>query len=247
MGRPISSSTVNQFRYGALVLQGASPELVELQFTDTNTSSVLATELAQPRFVGGTYTVGNDEQSGVTGNAVQIYGGGTGSIPITFENSDFISTERGCRNQDNGRSAVWVEESFADFRNINVISGDFGLSYRSSAGKVTDSTINVNCNGVDINGMITIGSNEYPTNVSNNVITTADGTPITAYAGSLAEIHGNDLSGAASGSGIAVQSSRATIHGNDIGPIGGWNGLWLIGSFDVDAQNNTISDTARSQ
>ena len=244
-GVPFPVPTVNQFRYGALVLQGASPELVELQFTDTNTSSVLATELAQPRFVGGTYTVGNDEQSGVTGNAVQIYGGGTGSIPITFENSDFISTERGCRNQDNGRSAVWVEESFADFRNINVISGDFGLSYRSSAGKVTDSTINVNCNGVDINGMITIGSNEYPTNVSNNVITTADGTPITAYAGSLAEIHGNDLSGAASGSGIAVQSSRATIHGNDIGPIGGWNGLWLIGSFDVDAQNNTISDTAR--
>ena len=86
---------MNQFRYGALVLQGASPELVELEFTDTNTSSVLATELAQPRFVGGLYTVGNDEQSGVTGNAVQIYGGGTGSIPIVFENSDFVSTERG--------------------------------------------------------------------------------------------------------------------------------------------------------
>ena len=93
--------------------------------------------------------------------------------------------------------------------------------------------------------MISVGTKEYPTNVSNNVITTAQGTPITAYAGSLAEIHNNDLSGASGGSGIAVQSSRATIHGNNIGPIGGWNGLWLIGSFDVDAQNNTITDVAR--
>ncbi|MEC9137535.1 MAG: right-handed parallel beta-helix repeat-containing protein [Candidatus Thermoplasmatota archaeon] len=244
-GVPFPVPTVNQFRYGALVLQGASPELVELEFTDTNTSSVLATELAQPRFVGGLYTVGNDQQSGVTGNAVQIYGGGTGSIPIVFENSDFVSTERGCRNQDNGRSAVWVEESFAEFVNINVISGDFGLSYRSSAGKVSNSSLSVNCNGVDINGMITVGAKEYPTNISNNIISTVEGTPITAYAGSLAEIHNNDLSGASGGSGIAVQSSRAIIHGNNIGPIGGWNGLWLIGSFDVDAQNNTISDIAR--
>ena len=55
-GVPFPVPTVNQFRYGALVLQGASPELVELEFTDTNTSSVLATELAQPRFVGGLYT-----------------------------------------------------------------------------------------------------------------------------------------------------------------------------------------------
>ena len=91
---------------------------------------------------------------------------------------------------------MWVEESFAEFVNINVLSGDFGLSYRSSAGKVSDSSLSVNCNGVDINGMISVGTKEYPTNVSNNVITTAQGTPITAYAGSLAEIHNNDLSGA---------------------------------------------------
>ena len=244
-GVPFPVPIVNQFRYGALVLQGASPELVSLVFTDTNTSSVLATELAQPRFTGGTYVVGNDQQSGVTGNAVQIYGGGTGSIPIVFEDADFISTDRGCRNQDNGRSAVWVEESFAEFINVNVLSGDFGISYRSSAGKVSNSILNVNCNGIDINGMISVGSKEYPTNVTGNTITTAEGTPITAYAGSLAEIHDNTVSGSSGGSGIAVQSSRAKIHGNTIGPIAGWNGLWLIGSFDVDAQNNTISDIAR--
>ena len=244
-GVPFPVPIVNQFRYGALVLQGASPELIELQFTDTNTSSVLATELAQPRFIGGSYTVGNDQQSGVTGNAVQIYGGGTGSIPILFEDSEFFSTDRGCSNQDNGRSAVWIEESFAEFKDITVVSGDFGLSYRSSAGKVSGSTINVNCNGIDINGMISVGTNEYAANVSGNTITTAEGTPITAYAGALAEIHDNTVSGAAEGSGIGVQSSRVTIHGNTIGPIGGWNGIWLYGSFDVDAQNNTITNTAK--
>ena len=78
---------------------------------------------------------------------------------------------------------MWVEESFAEFVNINVLSGDFGLSYRSSAGKVSDSSLSVNCNGVDINGMISVGTKEYPTNVSNNVITTVQGTPITLMQG----------------------------------------------------------------
>ena len=32
---------------------------------------------------------------------------------------------------------------------------------------------------------------------------------------------------------------------NEIGPIGGWNGLWMYGSFDVIAENNTIFDTNR--
>ena len=32
---------------------------------------------------------------------------------------------------------------------------------------------------------------------------------------------------------------------NEIGPIGGWNGLWMCGSFDVITENNTIFDTNR--
>ena len=78
MGRSVPSSNRESISIWCFGIARSIPELVELEFTDTNTSSVLATELAQPRFVGGLYTVGNDEQSGVTGNAVQIYGGGTG-------------------------------------------------------------------------------------------------------------------------------------------------------------------------
>ena len=53
------------------------------------------------------------------------------------------------------------------------------------------------------------------------------------------------MSGAGEGSGIAVFSSYAEIMDNEIGPIGGWNGLWMYGSFDVIAENNTIFDTNR--
>ena len=75
-----------------------------------------------------------------------------------------------------------LDRVIAEFKDITVISGDFGLSYRSSAGKVSGSTINVNCSRVDINGMISVGANEYAANVLTDTITTPEGT-ITAYAG----------------------------------------------------------------
>ena len=49
-GIPQYISAVGEFRYGALVLDGASPTLTELSFNQINTSSVLTTNLAQPVF-----------------------------------------------------------------------------------------------------------------------------------------------------------------------------------------------------
>ena len=46
-------------------------------------------------------------------------------------------------------------------------------------------------------------------------------------------------------SGIAIESSEVLITNNNIGPVGGWNGLWLLGSFDVIAEHNNIHDIAR--
>ena len=52
-GIPQYITAVGEFRYGALVLDGASPTLTELSFNQINTSSVLTTNLAQPTFNGG--------------------------------------------------------------------------------------------------------------------------------------------------------------------------------------------------
>jgi len=244
-GIPFYIQLEYEYRYGALILDGASPTLRSMTFEDINTTSVLATNLAQPRFIGGEYVAGNDGESGVTGQAVQIYGGGTPVSPMTFESATFQSTQNGCGNRDGGRAAVWASQTFLRIDNSEVESGDFGFSIRNSAGSVTNTTIDVNCNGIDINSLKAIGDTNYDVEIADNVITTVQGSTITAYAGALVNIHHNELSGAGEGSGIAVYSSKADINNNIIGPINGWNGFWLLGSFDVIAENNTIFDTAR--
>ena len=244
-GIPFFIQMENQYRFGALVLDGASPTLRSMTFSDVNTSSVLATNLAQPTFIGGEYVAGNDGESGVTGQAVQVYGGGTPASPMIFRDATFQSTNRGCSNQDGGRSAIWASQTFIKVERSFFIGGDFGLSIRNSAGEVSNTSIDVRCNGIDVYGTKGIGSTVYNVKISNNVITTIDRTPITAYQGADVLIENNELSGAIEGSGIAIRDSNAQIHGNDIGPIGGWNGLWLLGNFDVIAENNSILNTAK--
>ena len=160
---------------------------------------------------------------------MQIYGGGTPISPMVFQDATFQSTNKGCGNRDGGRSAIWASQTFIRVENSDFAGGDFGISIRNSAGKVTDSTITVTCNGIDVNSLKAIGNTEYDVEIANNIITTTQRTPITAYAGADVRIHNNELAGAGEGSGIAVYSSKAEIHNNDIGPIGGWNGLWLLG------------------
>ena len=57
-GMPYYIQSVGEFRYAALVLDGASPTLTELSFSQINTSSVMTTNLAQPIFNGGDFAVG---------------------------------------------------------------------------------------------------------------------------------------------------------------------------------------------
>lgn len=244
-GIPFYIQLEYEFRYGALILDGASPTLRGMVFEDINTTSVLATNLAQPTFIGGEYIAGNDGESGVTGQAVQIYGGGTPISPMVFEGASFQATSKGCGNRDGGRHAIWASQTFIRIDNSEVTGGDFGFSIRNSAGKITNSTLTVDCNGIDVNSLKAIGDTEYNVEIAYNSISTTEKTPITVYAGADAYIHDNDLEGAGDGSGIAVYSAKAAIHNNEIGPIGGWNGLWLLGSYDVIAENNTIFDTAR--
>ena len=216
-----------------------------MEFTDVNTSSVLTTNLAQPRFIGGEYVVGNDGESGVDGSAVQIYSSGTPVTPLIMDSPTLVGTDRGCGQRDGGRPTVWVQDAFIEIDDADISVGDFGISLRYSSGSVTNSSIGVNCNGIDIYSLKSVGTTDYYNTVASNEITTAEGTPVTIYGGAHADVYDNELSGASGGSGIAVYSSYANIQNNDIGPIGGWNGLWMLGSFDVIAENNTIHDVAK--
>jgi hypothetical protein len=242
-GVPYYVTAVSEFRYAALVLDGASPTLINLEFMDVNSSSVLTTDLAQPSFIGGTFVVGNDASRSIVGPALQIYSSGSSITPFTLSDITLSSTNNGCGTRDRGRAAIWAEKSFIEIDNAEITDGDFGFSLRTSAGSVTNSTASVNCNGIDINGKKSIGSVYYDFEISNNVITTVQGSGITLYSGALATLTNNDIEGASQASGITVYSSTATLHNNEIGPIGGYNGLWLRGSFDVVAENNTIFET----
>jgi hypothetical protein len=245
-GIPYYIDSINRWRYGAMVIDGASPTLNQIRFTNINTSSVLTTNLAQPIFEGGTYVAGNDGKSGVGGSAVQIYGSGTQISPLVMNSPFFIGTDNGCGNNDGGRPTLWAEGTFIEINDATVNTGDYGFSLTSSSGLITNSDINVNCNGVDINGIKAIQGVEFTIEVGNNEITTDTGSGITVYDGANAELHNNEISGVGERSGITVQSSKAYIHNNEIGPIGGWNGLWLTGSFDVIAEYNTITNTAKT-
>ena len=245
-GIPYYIDSINRWRYGAMVIDGASPTLTQMRFSNINTSSVLTTNLAQPIFEGGTYVAGNDGKSGVGGSAVQIYGSGTQITPLKMNSPFFIGTDNGCGNNDGGRPTLWAQETFIEINDATVNTGDYGFAFVSSSGLLTNSDINVNCNGIDINGVKAIQGVAYTFEVGNNEINTDEGSGITVYDGGDAELHNNQISGVADRSGITVQSSKAHIHNNEIGPIGGWNGLWLTGSFDVIAEYNTITDTART-
>ena len=243
-GIPHFIDSVNQWRYGALVIDGASPVLRNIDFTDINTSSVLTTSLAQPTFIDSSFSVGNDDESGVGGSAMQIYASGSSVAPFTLNNPYFKDgTERGCQQNAGGRSAMWIQDSFVDIDNADIQFGDYGLSVRDSAGEVSNSTISVTCTGVGIQGKRTVSSNSFSFDVINNEIITAEGGPVVVTQTGLTNIISNELSGASGSSGIAIVNSQAEIHNNEIGPIGGWNGIWMRGTFDVVAENNTISET----
>ena len=244
-GIPHFVDNQNGFKYAALVLDGASPTLTEMEFVDINSSSVLTTGLAQPQFIGGQYIVGNDDESGVDGPAVQIYSSGTPITPLIMSSPELVGSDNGCGNNAGGKPTVWVEDAFIEIDDAEIGIGDYGISLRYSSGSITNSEISVNCNGIDIYSLKSVGQADYYNTISGNEIVTADRTPITVYGGAHAFIRDNELSGADSGSGIAVSSSYAEITDNEIGPIGGWNGLWMFGSYDVIAENNTIFDTNR--
>ena len=252
-GMPRYVSDLGEVRWASFILDGASPTVTEINFNNINTSSVLVLDLAAPTFNGGTFQVGVEAAiEALAGNAVQTYGAGSPSGPVRFMSPVFTGTQNGCTSQDNGRHVLWAQKSFTNIDHGVVASSDYGYRYTDSAGVVNANTIQSDCTGIDINGRRTVINNDYDLTVSNNTITTGDNSPVTIYNGALALVEGNVMSGAAEGSGIqvvccssSVIKTEARITNNVIGPITGYNGIWGVGTFDIEVDNNTFQEINR--
>ena len=244
-GYPIYVASLQSVQYGALVFDGSSTTARGMTFTDINTSNVIAVDFASPLLTDSTFELGVDGQ-GYDAAAVRAYDAGAG-ILSTFEvkNSAFTGNDADCGQQGGGRAVIYIENSYIDMDNLDIKDNAYGVLMKSSSGTLTNSKIEVKCNAVDTNSLKTTGNIEHTLEVNNNDITTAEGAGITAYDGAKVYAEGNTISGASEGSGVGIRSSIVELHNNNIGPIGGWNGIWIYGTSDVIAENNTITETAK--
>ena len=245
-GVPFDTNQVSGKQYGVLVFDGSSTTATGLTFTDINTSNIIALDLASPLIKDSTFSLGIDG-NGYDAAAVRAYGAGAGILgTMRIQNSDFTgNADADCGQQGGGRSLIYVESSYIDLSNLDIKDNAYGLFLKESSGSLTDSTINVKCSGIDTNSHKVTGTINHTLIINDNTITTADGSGITAYDGAIVEANRNTISGAAEGSGFGIRSSTVSANNNVIGPIGGWNGLWIYGTSDVSAENNTIQDTAK--
>lgn len=243
-GFNVLESVSNTVRYGALIIDGSSPELDHLSFTDINGSNIIALDFASPTITDSTFTIGVDAQT--RGPAIQAYGAGAGILSsIVVRDSTFTGeTQSGCSGQQAGINMIYAEESFIDFERLDFSENTFGVLLKSSSGWIGNSTFDVKCSGVNTNGFKTTGTVSHTLYVDNNVIETEEGAGITAYDGARVSAHNNVISGASAGSGVAVSSSTLTMTDSNVGPISGYNGFWIYGSSDVVIENTTIQDTA---
>ena len=227
------------------MFDGSSTTARGLTFTDINTSNVIAVDYAAPLLEDSTFELGIDGQ-GYDAAAVRAYDAGAGILStFRIKNSEFTGNDADCGQQGGGRAVLYIENSYIDMDNLDIKDNSYGILMKSSSGSFTNSQVDVKCNAIDTNSLKTTGNIEHTLEVTNNDITTEEGAGLTAYDGAKVYAEGNTISGASEGSGVGIRSSVVELHRNTIGPIGGWNGLWIYGTSDVVAENNTIQDTAK--
>jgi len=245
-GYPMYVPSLQSVQYGALVFDGSSTTANGVSFKDVNTSNVLAVDFAAPYLKDSSFTLGVDGRE-YDAAAVRAYGAGAG-ILATFkiENSVFTGdNSKDCGQQGGGRSLIYLENSYIGLDNLDVKDNTYGLFLKGSSGWLANSTVTTKCNAIDTNSHKETGNIKHTLSIDDTVIVTEEGAGITAYDGAIVVANNVDISGAGEGSGIGVSSSTLEIHHSNIGPIGGWNGLWIYGTSDVVAENNTIQDTAK--
>ena len=240
-GIPVDSNQVSGKQYGVLVFDGSSTTATGLSFQDINTSNIIALDLASPTITDSTFTLGIDG-NGFDAAAVRAYGAGAGILG-TMKISDSVftgTTEPSC---DSAQSMIYIESSYIDLSGLDISENAQGVYLEDSSGSLTNSTLDVKCNGIDTNSHKVTGTITHTLYLNDNTITTAEGAGITAYDGAIVEANRNTISGAEKGSGFGIRDSFVVANNNVIGPITGFNGFWIFGESDVSAENNTIQGT----
>ena len=234
-------------KYSALVFDGSQTVANGLQFDNINGTNILLVDLANPTITDSSFQLGADEYAIGRSPAISAYGAGAAiTSPFTISGSTFTGDAEGsCGNNGNGISMVYVENSYVELNNIDILDNGYGVFFQKSSGELTNSQITVNCAAVDTKGLKQTGDIKHTLKIEDNIFTTVDGAGITAYDQAQISASRNTISGVEKSSGIAIRSSIATLENNIIGPVGGYNGLWIYGTSDVVAIGNTITDTAR--
>ena len=234
-------------RHAALVFDGPRTNANGLVFTNTNSSNIFLTNLADPTITSSTFTLGNDAYSIGKRAAISAYGAGAGiNDPLRITTSTFTGDAEGsCGNSGSGISMIYADNSYLSVNDVTISDNGYGIFLSQSSGEVLNSDITVNCAAIDTKGFKQTGSIKHTLDINDNVLTTTDGAGITAYDQARVSAHGNTVSGAEQGSGIAIRSSIVDLQNNNIGPIGGYNGIWIYGTSDVTAIGNTITDVGK--
>ena len=245
-GIPFETSQSSGKQYGVLVFDGSTTTATGLSFQDINTSNVLAIDFAAPIITDSTFVLGTDG-NGYDAAAILAYNAGAGILAtMQIRDSEFTgNTQAECGTQGGGRSLIYMEGTYIDMTNLDLKDNAYGLFMKESSGSFSNSSVVTKCSGIDTNSHKVTGTINHTLYLNDNEITTDEGTGITAYDGAIVQASRNTISGASGGSGFGIRSSMVQAHNNVIGPIGGWNGLWIYGTSDVIAENNTIQDTAK--
>jgi hypothetical protein len=196
-------------RHAALVFDGPRTNANGLVFTNTNSSNIFLTNLADPTITSSTFTLGNDAYSIGKRAAISAYGAGAGiNDPLRITTSTFTGDAEGsCGNSGSGISMIYADNSYLSVNDVTISDNGYGIFLSQSSGEVLNSDITVNCAAIDTKGFKQTGSIKHTLDINDNVLTTTDGAGITAYDQARVSAHGNTISGAEQGSGIAIRSS----------------------------------------
>ena len=236
-----------QAKYAALVFDGPRTNANGMTFTNSNTSNIFLTNLANPTISDSTFTLGVDAYSLGKRSAIDALGAGAGiSDPVLISGSSFTGDSEGsCGNSGSGIQMIYADNSYISIDDISITDNGYGAFFKQSSGSITNSAIDINCAAVNTNGFKQTGSIKHTLVIDDNTLTTAEGAGITAYDQARISASRNTISGAEQGSGIAIRSSTADLYYNNIGPIGGFNGLWIYGTSEVTAIGNNITNTGK--
>ena len=110
-----------QAKYAALVFDGPRTNANGMTFTNSNTSNIFLTNLANPTISDSTFTLGVDAYSLGKRSAIDALGAGAGiSDPVLISGSSFTGDSEGsCGNSGSGIQMIYADNSYISIDNFS--------------------------------------------------------------------------------------------------------------------------------